>query len=258
MNKIGVCVIGDDKRMDFVAEQFYDTGYDVSRNISDIPNNQIIILGPVMDENTDKQIRDLLVYNQLLYGGRLSNKLLHECELKNVRVYKYLENQELIVKNAELTAKGIMRQAVKAKCVPEESHSLVVGYGSCGKAIARELKAAKANVDIMARNNKLEPEILKEGYGFVPFSKATDVGMNKYSYVFNTVPALVIDKKIIACFSKSVMIFDIASKPGGVDFSYCEENNIFAFLSLGIPGKEYPVEAGKIIAHTILNDLENI
>jgi len=51
------------------------------------------------------------------------------------------------------------------------------------------------------------------------------------------------------------MIFDIASAPGGCDFEYCRENNIFAILSLGIPGKEYPMEAGRIIADVILSDL---
>ena len=53
----------------------------------------------------------------------------------------------------------------------------------------------------------------------------------------------------------NVMIFDIASSPGGVDFEYCKNNNIFTRHSLGIPGKLYPKEAGTIIAKAIVNKI---
>jgi dipicolinate synthase subunit A len=86
-------------------------------------------------------------------------------------------------------------------------------------------------------------------------SDLSEVSMEKYSYIFNTVPALILTENLLDGFSDNVMIFDIASAPGGTDFAYCRQRGIYAVNSLGIPGKEYPREAGEIIARAILQDL---
>lgn len=250
-----ICILGDDKRMDYVAEYLYNAGYEVSRDIEAVNSYSVIVLSPPVNEKKAVELIPYLMEGQTVYGGMLSNRMIHECELRRIKSFDYLKIDSLTEKNAQLTAKGIIKQAISNSAVIEKSKCLVMGYGFCGKAIANELVSCNASVDVMVRKESLKTEIINAGYGYVNLYSYDSSSMEKYSYVFNTIPALVLDEELLSELAHNVMIFDIASSPGGCDFAYCKENNIFALLSLGIPGKEYPMEAGRIIADVILNDL---
>lgn len=253
MNISNVCVIGNDGRMDYAAQTFYDMGYDVYRDFSNINSGSVIVLPPPVGEQMTKKIIPYLKTGQMIYGGMISNRLAHECELKGIGVFDYLKWDHVTAANAGLTAKGIIRESSCMRAVIEESDCLVTGYGFCGKALARELKAGGAKVDVMVRRKELSSEIEAMGYNFIDMNNHKKLNLEKYSYVFNTVPALILGSELLKRFSNNVLIFDIASAPGGVDFAYCSENGIFAFQSLGIPGREYPKEAGEIIAKAVIN-----
>lgn len=250
-----ICVIGNDNRMDYVAQKLYDFGYEVARNAEGINASSVIVLAPPVGEQITKTIVPLLQTGQRVYGGVVSNRLIHECKKLGIRCVDYLKIDNVTSQNATLTAMGIIRKATIEKAVIKESNCLVVGFGYCGKAISKELSASSARVDVMVRRQDLKHMIDSLGYGYVNFSEIACHNFEKYSYIFNTVPAQVLDEKLLSSFSPNVMIFDIASAPGGTDFSYCKQNGIYAVHYLGIPGKEYPKEAGDIIADTIIMDL---
>lgn len=253
MNISNVCVIGNDGRMDYAAQTFYDMGYDVYRDFKHINSKSVIVLPPPVGEQMTKTLMPHLKTGQTVYAGMISNRLTHECELKDIPVYDYLKWDHVTAANAELTAKGIIRESSCMKAVIEESDCLVTGYGFCGKALARALYGSGARVDVMVRRKELCSEIEGLGYGFIDINNSKKNNLEKYSYIFNTVPALILNAGLLIRFSNNVLIFDIASAPGGVDFAYCSENGIFAIQSLGIPGREYPKEAGDIIAKAIIN-----
>ena len=50
------------------------------------------------------------------------------------------------------------------------------------------------------------------------------------------------------------MILDIATKPGGVDFSYCEKNNIKAKRCPGLPAKYSPKTSAEVLAEEARRD----
>ncbi|MBQ8923698.1 MAG: hypothetical protein IJ053_02775 [Lachnospiraceae bacterium] len=256
MNISNICVIGEDDRMDFVASKLYTLGFDVYREEKYINNKSMIVLSPPANEAMTRRIIPYLEYGQILYAGAMSNRLKHQCELMQIEYVDYLKIDELTTINARLTAKGIIRTAIKNNAILEKSNCLVTGFGFCGKAIAELLANDKidADVDVMVRRKELKPLLEESGFGFVDMND-TSANFEKYSYIFNTVPALIIDEALINKLSKNVMIFDISSGEGGVDFKYCEDNGIFAIQCLGIPGKEYPREAGNAIADTIINDI---
>ena len=52
------------------------------------------------------------------------------------------------------------------------------------------------------------------------------------------------------------MLIDLASKPGGVDFSAAKELGIHAVQALSLPGKTAPRAAAEIIKNTIYNMME--
>jgi len=255
VNISNVCIIGADNRMDYIAQRFYSIDFDIYREIENSNSESLIIISPPVNEQVTKQILPYLKTGQVIYGGVVSNRLQHECELLDILLFDYLKWDHVTEANAKLTANGIIKTAISNKAVLEESNCLVTGYGFCGKALAIALKQLGANVDVMVRRRELCDIIEENGYGFVDINDKLDSKLKKYSYVFNTVPACILDSNLLDLFSKNVMIFDIASGNGGTDFEYCNSNGIFAVQNLGIPGKEYPKEAGEIIADAIIDSL---
>ena len=57
---------------------------------------------------------------------------------------------------------------------------------------------------------------------------------------------------------KDTLIIDLASKPGGVDFNAAKECGIKTIWALALPGKKLPVSAGKIMARTVIDTLEDM
>ncbi len=250
-----VIVFGRDSRMNFVAGYFYNLGYDVYEALESCSENACIIAAPKLSDEEEQALCNLRFHGLVLYYGLLSEACRKTLMMHGITCISYLEQEKMVSENAVLTAKGIVKTAAKADAVLLESHCLVLGYGHCGYAIANALKQCGANVDVMVRRKELKSGIEADGYGFLNLLQQERYHYEKYSYIFNTIPALVLNDELLARMPLDIMIFDIASKPGGTDFSYCREHGIRADLYLGLPGKLYPREAGEIIASCVYEQL---
>ncbi len=244
-------IIGSDNRMDYVAEKLYSLGCEVTRSLSDSQSDSILVLSPPVNIDYIDKIYPSINNISYIYGGSIS-KVFMEA-MSQVKIYDYLKWDKVIYDNAILTAKGIVKEAIEYNSNLNNANILVTGFGYCGKAIADELSKYSSNISIAVRNSKLKTEIANHNYSYVDINNMVNHDMTSYEYIFNTVPALVINRAVIDKLNSNVMIFDIASKPGGVDFAYCQDNNIFARLSLGIPGRMYPKEAGYLIGDAVYN-----
>ncbi|MDD5994109.1 MAG: NAD(P)-dependent oxidoreductase, partial [Clostridiales bacterium] len=137
------------------------------------------------------------------------------------------------------------------------SRCLVAGYGTCGAVLAHKLGQWKAQVTVMERKKKKRD--IARSYGFDAVSFDDDKNhMGNYDVIFNTVPAHVLTEKLLKKVKQEVTIIDIASRPGGVDFEFCQKRGIHAKLCLGLPGKYAPKSAAgilmEVIKKTILGD----
>ena len=66
--------------------------------------------------------------------------------------------------------------------------------------------------------------------------------------IINTVPSVIIDRKILEKLNKNCIIIDVASAPYGTDFAVASEFGINAIQCPSLPGKVAPKTAGEIIA----------
>ena len=57
--------------------------------------------------------------------------------------------------------------------------------------------------------------------------------------------------KILKNENDNIIIIDLASSPGGVDFIKAKEYNIKTIQALGLPGKVAPVTSAKYIKNTL-------
>ena len=251
MNYNKVCVIGADPRMNYVAQRFLTQGFTVYNQLQTDETYDFVVIPPNPDSELVLRIANYYRCKRI-YGGFLEKDNIGYLKNMGIDYCNYLDYEAVVSENAVYTAKGIVSFAEGKGAILKESSCLVTGFGYCGKAIANELSKAGARVNVIVRNRELQDEIEAMGYEYTNFDSSWETYADKFSYVFNTVPALVLHRDIIDSLSDNVMIFDIASRPGGTDFNYCRDNSIEAYLLLGIPGRYYPKEAGFIIANAII------
>ena len=84
------------------------------------------------------------------------------------------------------------------------------------------------------------------GYGTVPLSQL-DSHVHGYSFIFNTIPAMVLDADLAARMARDAVVIDIASAPGGVDFEACALHGVRARLCPGLPGRYSPLSSARIL-----------
>ncbi len=190
----------------------------------------------------------------ILYGGNLPEPLRCDCEMKQGQCRDFMKSERVALLNAVATAEGSIAEACTlGKSQLTGSNCLVLGYGRCGEVLADKLKQFGGNVTVMERKKILRARAGVHGH------QACDFEMEKvkpgvYAYIFNTVPALVIDEAFLQKCSEDTVIIDIASAPGGVDYQAAQRLKITAKLCPGLPGKYAPKTAGEILANVIIEN----
>jgi dipicolinate synthase subunit A len=167
------------------------------------------------------------------------------------KLHEIAEEDDVAILNAIPSAEGAIQIAMEELPITvHNSRSFVLGYGRLGKTLARMLHGIGARTTVAARKSADLARIFEMGYHPVPFERLQDY-IHEAEIIFNTVPHLVLDKKILSLIEKSALIVDLAAYPGGTDFKEAENQGITAILSPGLPGKVAPTTSGKILARVI-------
>lgn len=254
MNRYHFLILGSEARQLHLAKLLQEAGHEVMTAEEYQPGYHDAVLLPIpqtakyLEENANK-----LQKGQMVFGCNFPSHLVEECDKRGIHFVDYMKVEGVASRNAISTAEGAIAEALKAGCVSiHDSQVLVVGYGRCGEVLAEKLISLKAHVTVMDRKSEKRARAKAYGCKTISFSETPDT-MGKYDFVFNTVPALVLGEELLEKMKSDVVIIDIASNPGGVDFEYCRKNNINANLCLGLPGKYAPKSAAKILMEVIEN-----
>ena len=189
----------------------------------------------------------------LVLGGKLS-EYVHDL-FKRQKVIDYGEREELMIKNAVPTAEGAIELAIsETPTTIAGSKCLVIGYGRIGKVLSKLLHDMRANVSVSARKHSDLAWISVNGCTPV-HNRDIINSINEYDVIFNTVPALILDEKVLERINPDSVVIDLASKPGGVDFGKAKDLGLKVIWALSIPGKTAPITSGKIIKEAVSNIL---
>ena len=185
---------------------------------------------------------------------------IYNNSVKKLKFYEYMADDATAYKNSVATAEGVIAETIiRSDININGSNCLITGYGRCAGIIADRFKALNSNVTIIERTGQKRAQARAYGYNAIDFNpdNSSDYynDFNKYDYVINTVPQMVVDKHMLERFNRNVTIIDIASKPGGVDYDYCKKNNINAVNALGLPGKYSPKTSAWILYEVISDKL---
>ncbi len=183
--------------------------------------------------------------------GKAKPKVRTWIQRANLKLVELGELDELAILNAVPTAEGAVQLAMeKMPITVQGSRALVLGFGRCGSSLAKLLAAMGAKTAVAARSASQLALVRAWGLASVKLAQL-EAEIGQFQVIFNTIPALVLTERLLAKTRAEVLIIDLASAPGGVDFAAAERMQREALLALGLPGKVAPVSAGKILAEVI-------
>ena len=269
-------IIGGDSRQIYMAEYLESLGYDIS--VYGLPQKEckinlkeeiaktdaVILPLPLtkddkyfystvpIKENAD-EIISYIRSDQPVFGGMISKGIESKIKRKNIEVYDYFKREEVTVMNTVPTVQGILKAIIENIDYTIFSSSCAVfGYGRVAKITADTLSSLGANVTVCAR--KYGDIALSKTRGYTGcFIDEFHKSANKFDIIINTIPSVIIDRKILNNLRKDCLIIDVASAPFGIDYGAAYELGIKAVQCPSLPGKVAPKTAGKIIADGILN-----
>jgi dipicolinate synthase subunit A len=281
--KIKFAIVGGDLRQIKLSNHLAKEGYEVrvygfdnvmfEENVKifeDLPSALVdadIVIGPIPCSQDNKtffskyQTNPVLLddvfrhipNDKLFMAGRITEEIQRIANHYSFKVIDILDRNDLAIRNAIPTAEGAIQYAMENSDITiHDSQCLVMGYGRCGKVLAQMLYGIGANLAVEAR--KSEDLAYVHSYGYQPLHlRALEQEIGKFDFIFNTIPSLILDRKMLQKVKKDCLIIDLASKPGGVDYQAAEEMGIKAILALSLPGKVAPESAAMIIRDTIFN-----
>lgn len=199
----------------------------------------------------------LIAVNSFVLGSVLNKSMRELFEKHHIKYCDIMTMNEIAILNAIPTAEGAIQYAMQhSEITLHNSHCLILGFGRCGKILARKLLALDANVSVEARSTTDLAFISTYGYHPIPLTELS-LYLHEYDFIFNTVPVQILTPQLIDLFSPEVVYIELASVPGGIDSQYCQSKGITYIPAPGLPGIVAPKTAADILYQCLLLNLRN-
>lgn len=259
MAEFDIAVIGGDRRTAYMVSFLMEKGYRVicykvldlegcgvkaeayADTLKQAVESADAIVGgiPLEKENIldITELSRLLRKRHTVFGGVIPEAFRIECEERGIVCFDFMREESIASFNAIATAEGTVLEALKNKETNiHGSRSLVLGYGRCGKVLAEKLKGLAAKVTVCCRGQAALSMAEAFGMDALPL-KLMKERLHEFEYIYNTIPAPILNEEALKKVRKDALIIDIASKPGGVDDKEAKMLDIKAMHCLGLPGK---------------------
>ncbi len=187
----------------------------------------------------------------LLFVGKKYEAIDKEISSGDRQVNYYLEDEEWIWDNANLTAEGFINYFYKIEQQAVYNKEFIItGYGRVGKRLAFALHHLGAKVIISVRSEHQLFEAKSYGYQYETLDHLLDKDEKDHYYLLNTIPSKWLSPSDALSFKR---VYDLASNPGCL--TNTEELPPNYHLSTSLPGMYFPEDAGQLIARAVLKHL---
>lgn len=279
-----IAMIGGDIRQFYMAELLTKRGYSViscglshphspeichqAESLKEAVSLSRTLVGPIpfssngrditsMNSAWDFKIENFLMEitgRHMLFAGLIPKQVTEYCEEHQIPYLDFMKHDAVAIANGVATAEGAIMEAIHKSTINlHHSRCLLIGYGRCGKILAKKLLGMDAYVTVAARKDDALAEAMAQGCETCPIH-ALDQTLHQFDYIFNTAPSLVLPEKLLRLVSADCAIIDIASAPGGLDYKAAEKLHLNVSLFLGIPGKVAPKASADILVDFVLKN----
>jgi dipicolinate synthase subunit A len=205
---------------------------------------------------TTREVLAALRPEQVITAGKIDYTTYELADLYGLTMIDYLNREELAVANAVAAAEGaiqlIMEETPITVC---QAKCLVIGFGRIGKILCHRLRGLGAYVTATARSYQDMAWIRAYGYEAENTADIDEI-LDGFDVVVNTVPARILGESQLRRLKPGCLCLDLASKPGGMDFTAASKLGVKAVWALSLPGEVAPVTSGRIIKDTVYNILK--
>lgn len=203
-------------------------------------------------EVTKEELLRHIRAGQRIFAGCIDQEWKRRALEKGAECYDYMEEKTIAIYNSIATAEGTIAEMIST--YPRNLHGtsvLILGFGTCARALAARLKALSARVCIAARSQTALMEAYESGYETVKLSKLSEE-LGSYPLIVNTIPVRILTKKELAFLQKEAVIYEIASLPYGVDVEGARALGVTVMICPALPAKYAPVSSAEILKQYIL------
>ncbi len=193
--------------------------------------------------------------HQKIFAGVIPEDFRKTCEEREISCHDFMLDEPMTLYNAVSTAEGAILEALLHKDTNlHMSNTLVLGYGRCGKILADRLKGLHACVTVCSNDACELALACALGFETLHLSKLWN-NICCYEYIFNTIPARVLNRRCLEKVSPSALIIDIASNKTGADYEAAQKLNIHIRFCPGLPGKYAGESCAKYLTDYVINRL---
>lgn len=216
----------------------YPVFFDLPRRI---PGESVVIFPLGAKEEDVLPVLKKLPPESAVALGRKTEAIRLYCEENKILLIPLLENEAYLLQNAAATAEGFLAECIKATDTTLSDQTiLIIGYGNCGKAIAKLLYLCGSEVYIHSHSGSMERASF-DGFSVFPqFSPQ----LKMFDSVVNTVPAPIFDEAFFSYLRQGTHFFQIASGLSGIDGDTAKRHGVFFHPLPALPAKYSPVTEG--------------
>ena len=288
MTKYDIAILGGDKRtacmVPILAEKGYrvicfrtgKTAYSpatkskiaIARSLREALDSAPVIIGGIPFTKSDSlyceedtsdtaigisEIQRSIHKHQKIFAGVIPESFRRTCEEREISCYDFMLDEPITLYNAVSTAEGAILEALLHKNTNlHMSHTLVLGYGRCGKVLADRLQGLHACVTICSNDANELALACALGFETMHLSNLCRK-ICCYEYIFNTIPARVLNRRCLEKTAPNAIIIDIASNKAGADYDIAEKLNVNIHFCPGLPGKYAGESCAKYLTDFVIN-----
>lgn len=188
-----------------------------------------------------------------LYCGALPEKLQKILNQKKIQYVNLLENETFAIKNAQLTAEGVLSLIIEnSEKSLNDNKILILGAGRVAKSLANLFKMLNLKYAIASYNKNKFPEnnyFAQKNY----LGKTFVRDLPRFDVIVNSIPAKIFDDKMLLKINKDTIFIETASTPCLDE----QKTQHFKYIKApGLPQKYCASTAGKLMMKNILGGLQ--
>jgi dipicolinate synthase subunit A len=178
-----------------------------------------------------------------LFCGRATPELRQAAEETGVEVHEYDPDRELMLLRGPAIVEGAIHQAIEHTDITiNDARVVVVGYGTIGSLLARQLRRLGAHVHVAARNPVQRAAAYADGATPLPLEELPALAPS-LDMVYSTVPARVVGREVLERLPRGSLVLDIAPPPDHADLELAAALGHRAVWARGL-GRRAPVTVG--------------
>ena len=291
MKNMDIAVIGGDRRTACMAQMFAEKGRKVvcygtvlegdTKEISNtkihraktlrqaVENTPVIVCGLPLEYEGNLYLSNQLApvatgelqrclrKGQKIFAGMIPEDFKKKCEERQILCYDFMKEEPLSLFQTIATAEGAIAETfLHSNRQLHHSKVLVLGYGRCAKTLAEKLTGLNADVTVCSKDDTELALAEALGKKILPLSALSN-NLSSFDFIYNTIPACILDRSMLPMVNPNVCIIDIASKRVGVDYEACEKHDLNAVYCPHLPGKYASGSCSKRLTDYVLKNINS-